>query len=375
MCGSHGTVTDVPFVDLAAEHRELRTEIDEAIRRVIRDGSFILGGDLEDFEREFAAYCGTRHAVGVGSGLDALTLALQARGIGPGDEVITAANTFIATALAVSRVGATPVFVDCDDRDFNLNPGALEKAITARTRAVIPVHLYGQLASIEMILDVARRHDLFVLEDAAQAHGAAAQGRRAGSFGDAGAYSFYPAKNLGAFGDGGLVVTDDAELAARIRMLRHYGQRAKYEHAVVGTNSRLDTLQAAVLRVKLRALDRRNEARRAAADGYRRRLSGLPLVLPRAPEEPGRHVYHLYVVRVAGRDQVKRRLAEAGIQTGIHYPQPIHLQEAYRHLGVGPGTFPVAERLAGEVLSLPMFPSLTDAQIDRVGSALEEALR
>jgi dTDP-4-amino-4,6-dideoxygalactose transaminase len=374
MRGSDNALTDVPFVDLATEHRELRTEIDEAIRRVIQDGSFILGRDLEDFEKEFAAYCGSRHAIGVGSGLDALTLALQARGIGPGDEVITAANTFIATALAVSRVGATPVLADCNESDFNLNPDAVEKAITPRTRAVIPVHLYGQLAPIDAILDVARRHGLFVLEDAAQAHGAGKQGQRAGSFGDAGTYSFYPAKNLGALGDGGLVVTDDDGIAAQIRMLRNYGQRKKYEHAVVGTNSRLDTLQASVLRAKLPALDRRNEARRAAADGYRRRLSGLPLVLPRAPEEPGRHVYHLYVVRVAERDQVQRRLAAAGIQTGIHYPQPIHLQEAYRHLGIGPGTYPVAERLAGEVLSLPMFPSLTDDQIDRVGSALEEAL-
>ena len=338
-------------------------------------GASILGRELEDFEREFAAYCGSRHAIGVGSGLDALTLALQARGIGPGDEVITAANTFIATALAVSRVGATPVLADCDERDFNLDPDAMEKAITPRTRAVIPVHLYGQLASIDAILDVARRRHLFVLEDAAQAHGAAKEGRHAGSFGDAGAYSFYPAKNLGAFGDGGLVVTDDDRLAAHIRMLRDYGQRKKYQHEVVGTNSRLDTLQAAVLRVKLPALDRRNEARRAAADGYRRRLSRLPLVLPRPPEERSRHVYHLYVVRVASRDQVQQRLAAAGIRTGIHYPQPIHFQEAYRHLGVGPGTYPVAERLAGEVLSLPMFPSLTDEQIDRVGSALEEALR
>jgi dTDP-4-amino-4,6-dideoxygalactose transaminase len=375
MCGSDNGVMDVPFVDLAAEHREIRTEIDEAIRRVIEDGSFILGRDLEEFEKEFAAYCGSRHAIGVGSGLDALTLALQARGIGPGDEVITAANTFIATALAVSRVGATPVLADCNESDFNLNPDAVEKAITPRTRAVVPVHLYGQLASIDAFRDLARRHGLFLLEDAAQAHGAAAQGRRAGSFGDAGTYSFYPAKNLGAFGDGGLIVTDDDGLDAKIRMLRNYGQRKKYDHAVVGTNSRLDTLQAAVLRVKLPGLDRRNEARRAAADGYRRRLAGLSLVLPRAPEEPGRHVYHLYVVRVAGRDQVQRRLAAAGIQTGIHYPQPIHLQEAYRHLGIGPGTYPVAERLAGELLSLPMFPSLTEEQIDRVGSALEEALR
>ena len=368
-------MSDVPFVDLAADYRELRAEIDEPIRRVIQDGGFILGRDLEDFEKEFAAYCGSRHAIGVGSGLDALTLALQARGIGPGDEVITAANTFIATALAVSRVGATLVLVDCDESNFNLNPDAVERAVTPRTRAVIPVHLYGRLAPIEAVLDVARRRGLFVLEDAAQAHGAATQGRRAGSFGDAGAYSFYPAKNLGAFGDGGLVVTDDDELAARVRMLRNYGQRAKYQHEVVGTNSRLDTLQAAVLRVKLRALDRRNEARRVAADGYRRRLSRLPLVLPQPPDEPSRHVYHLYVVRVSQRDVVQRQLAAAGIQTGIHYPRPVHLQEAYRSLGIGPGSHPVAERLAGEVLSLPMFPGLTDEQIDRVGSALEVALR
>jgi dTDP-4-amino-4,6-dideoxygalactose transaminase len=375
MHGTDRSVSAIPFVDLVADDRELRPAIDDAVRRVVDEANFILGREVEQFEQQFAAYCGNRHAIGVASGLDALTLALQARGIGPGDEVITAANTFIATALAVSRVGATPVFVDCDEGDFNLNPHALEEAITPRTRAVIPVHLYGQLAEIDAILGVARRHDLFVLEDAAQAHGASKGGRRAGSFGDAGAFSFYPAKNLGAFGDGGLVLTNDDELAARIRMLRDYGQRTKHQHEVVGTNSRLDTLQAAILLVKLRVLDRRNEARRAAADRYQRRLARLPMVLPQPPEEPSRHVFHLYVVRVPDRDLVQRRLAATGIRTGIHYPQPVHLQKAYRHLGIGPGTFPVAERLAGEVLSLPMFPSLTDDQIDRVGAAVEEALR
>ena len=375
MAGDAGRELTIPLVDLVADDRELRADLDAAMRRVVDEGSFVLGAELESFEREFAAYCGARHAIGVGSGLDALALALQARGIGPGDEVITAANTFIATALAVSRAGATPVFVDCSESDLCLDPARLESAITPRTRAVIPVHLYGRLAAVDEIRDVARRHDLFLLEDAAQAHGAAKDGRRAGSFGDAAGFSFYPSKNLGAYGDGGAVVTDDDELADRVRMLRHLGQRTKSRHEVLGTNSRLDTLQAAVLRVKLRALDRRNEARRRSADRYRTRLADLPLVVPQAPLEPSRHVYHLFVVRVAARDLVQQRLAAAGIQTGVHYPRPVHLQEAYLNLGIPPGSCPVAEALSNEVLSLPMFPSLTEDQIDRVGSALEDAFR
>jgi dTDP-4-amino-4,6-dideoxygalactose transaminase len=363
----------VPFVDLAAEHRELRSEIDAAIRRVLDDGSFILGAELSRFEEEFGAYCGRRAAVGVGSGLDALALALEAAGIGPGDEVITAANTYIATVLAISRVGASPVLVDCRQDDFNIDPAALDAAVTRRTRAVIAVHLYGRLADMGPILDITRRHGLFVLEDAAQAHGAVRGGRRAGAFGDAAAFSFYPSKNLGACGDGGIVVTDDEALAERIRRLRNYGQRTKNDHEVRGGNSRLDTLQAAILRVKLRGLDGRNEARRIAADRYRQRLSGLPLVLPAPP--PGResHVYHLYVVRVVDRDRIQRRLGEAGVETAVHYPRPVHLQEAYRDLALASGSFPVAERLAGEILSLPMFPTLSAEAVDRVGDALDAA--
>ena len=367
-------MSKVPFVDLAAELREIRGEIDREIGSVLDRANFILGDEVRGFEEEFAAYCGVRHAVGVGSGLDALTLALQAFGIGPGDEVITAANTFIATALAVSRVGAKPVFVDCAEHDFNLDAAAVEAAITPRTRAVIPVHLYGRLADMDAILEVARRRRLLVLEDAAQAHGAALRGRRAGSFGDAAAFSFYPAKNLGCAGDGGMVVTNDDRLAEHVRVLRHYGQRVKHRHDEIGTNSRLDTLQAAILRVKLPGLDRRNEARRAAAERYRERLSNLPIVLPSPPPEPGAHVHHLYVVRVPDRGRVQTRLGEAGIETGIHYPRPVHLQAAYGGLGLRRGAFPVAERLADEILSLPMFPSLSEAQVERVGAALETAL-
>jgi dTDP-4-amino-4,6-dideoxygalactose transaminase len=362
----------ISFVDLQAQYAALRPELEAAVRRVMERADFILGEEVERFEEEFARYCEGKHAVGVGSGLDALVLALRAYGIGPGDEVITAANTFIATALAISAVGARPVLVDVDPQTYNLDPRALAAAITSRTRAVVPVHLYGQPAEMNAIVQTARRHNLLVLEDAAQAHGARYHGRRAGSLGDAAAFSFYPGKNLGAYGDGGMVVTNDAAVAEKIRYLRNYGQRVKYYHVVRGTNSRLDTMQAAILRVKLRRLDDWNAARRRHAETYARLLAGLPVALPHTQPEC-EHVFHLFVVQVAERDRMQKALAERGIATGIHYPVPIHLQEAYRDLGYPKGSFPVTEAAAERVLSLPMFAELTSEQIAAVAQAVRHA--
>jgi dTDP-4-amino-4,6-dideoxygalactose transaminase len=366
---------NVPFVDLGAQLAALEPELGETVRRVLAGGAFILGPELERFEEEFARYCGVDCCVGVASGLDALVLSLEACGVGPGDEVITAANTFIATVFAVERTGATPVLVDCDPDTRCLDAGAAEAAITARTRVLLPVHLYGRLAAPAEIAELARRHGLAMVEDAAQAHGAASAGRRAGSFGRAGCFSFYPAKNLGACGDGGAVVTGDAELAERLRRSRNYGQAEKNRHVALGVNSRLDSLQAAILRLKLRRLDAWNEARRRAAETYDRLLAEVPGVEapPPTPERTA-HVYHLYVVRVAARDLVRRELAERGVATGVHYPTPVHLQEACRRLGRGPGSFPAAERLSREALSLPMFPEITAEQQERVVAALRAAV-
>jgi len=359
----------VPFVDLASQARELAPELRPVLDEALAGGDFILGRAVERFEDEFAAWLGSRHAVGVGNGLDALRLSLLALGIGPGDEVILPANTFIATAFAVSATGAVPVLVDCLEHGQQIDPGHVAAAITPRTRAMIPVHLHGHPADMDRLLRIAADHGLAVVEDAAQAHGARLGGRACGTFGHAGCFSFYPAKNLGAFGDGGMVVTDDADLAARLRQLRNYGQRDKNEHVAMGTNSRLDSIQAAVLRVKLRHLDDWNRRRVAHAASYDRLLQdagvGLPATLPGA--EP---VFHLYVVRSSRRDALREHLQKAGIQTGIHYPVPIHLQPAYAALGHGRGAFPVSERLAGEILSLPMFPELDDERIRLVASAV-----
>ncbi|HLE36407.1 MAG TPA: DegT/DnrJ/EryC1/StrS family aminotransferase, partial [Candidatus Acidoferrales bacterium] len=305
----------VPFVDLKAQYAAIAGEVEAAMRGVLERADFILGEDVARFEEEFAHYTGAKYAVGVGSGLDALEMVLRAWGIGPGDEVITAANTFIATALAVAATGARPVLVDCDPVTYNISPAAIEAAITRRTRALIPVHLYGQPAEMEAIAAIARKHHLLLLEDAAQAHGALFAGRLAGCWCDAGAFSFYPAKNLGAYGDGGCVVTSDAALAEKIRRLRNYGQREKYYHDTIGTNSRLDSLQAAVLRVKLRHLDAWNAARQAHAAAYRELLTGLPVVLPET-HPLATHVYHLYVVQVEARDAVQKRLSADGVSTG-----------------------------------------------------------
>jgi dTDP-4-amino-4,6-dideoxygalactose transaminase len=361
----------VPFVDLRAQHAPISGEVDSAIRDVVARGDFILGAAVERFEAEYAAFIGTRHAIGVGTGLSAIELALRAFGVGAGDEVITAANTFIATVLAIHAIGARPVFADVVPATYTIDPDAVAAAITARTRAIVPVHLYGQPVDLDAVLAVARRDDLIVIEDAAQAHGARYKGRRAGSFGHAAAFSFYPSKNLGAFGDGGLITTDDDLAAGKLRLLRNYGQRVKYHHAVAGTNSRLDTLQAAVLRVKLPHLDGWNAARRRHANAYAARLA-RHVRTPTAPADV-EHVYHLYVIETDQRDAVQERLRARQIDTGIHYPVPAHLQEACASLGYKAGDFPATEAAAARILSLPMYAELTEAQIDYVTEALAGA--
>jgi dTDP-4-amino-4,6-dideoxygalactose transaminase len=359
------TIDTVPLVDLGAQHDAIRSEIRGAMSAVIDSGRFILGETVADFERAAAEYFGTRFAIGVGSGLDALKLSLMAIGVGPGDEVILPANTFIATALAVSSIGARPVLVDCDGDTLTIDVSRIPGAITRHTRAIIPVHLYGQAAPMDAVQRVASQHGLQVIEDAAQAHGARAAGRRCGSIGDAGCFSFYPSKNLGALGDGGLVVTADEGIDERVRALRHYGQRTAGEHELRGGNSRLDAIQAAVLGVKLRHLERWNGERVKHAARYRERLAGAPVTIPGGVPD-STHVYHLFVVRSADRDRLRAHLAALGVQTGVHYARPVHLTGAYRDLGYGVGAFPQAERAAREVLSLPMYPELIDRQIDRV---------
>jgi len=347
----------VPFLDLRAAHEELRPEIDAAIARVLDSGWYIGGAEVEAFEAAFADYVEAGHCVGAGNGLDALVLALRALGIGAGDEVIVPSMTFIATWLAVSAVGAVPVPVEPDPATCNIDPGRIEAAVTSRTRAILPVHLYGQPADLDPILAIARRHGLRVIEDAAQAHGARYRGRRIGAHGDAVCWSFYPGKNLGALGDAGAVTTNDADLAARIRMLGNYGSARKYVNTVRGVNSRLDPLQAAVLRVKLGVLDAWNDRRRAIAARYGAALAGTGLILPAVPDwaEP---VWHLYVVRSGDRDGLQARLAEAGVQTQIHYPIPPHMQAAYADAGLAPEALPLARAMAAEALSLPIGPQL-----------------
>jgi dTDP-4-amino-4,6-dideoxygalactose transaminase len=362
----------VPFLDLKAQYESIRTEIDEALRRVIERTAFAGGPFVAEFEDEFASAVGAEHAIGVSSGTSALWLALIASGIGPGDEVITVPNTFIATAEAVSFAGATPVFVDVDEKTYTMDPGLLARAITPRTKAVIPVHLFGQTADMDAITQVARDHGLLVIEDAAQAHGAGYMGRHAGSMGDAAAFSFYPGKNLGAFGEAGAVVTNDAALAERVRMLRDHGQERKYCHCMIGWNARMDGIQGAVLTVKLRHLWRWNDARRARASAYASALEGASGIVVPVEASGRRHVYHVFAVRVAGRDSILEALKARDIHCGIHYPVPVHLQGAYRDLGLEEGSFPVAERCAREFLSLPMFPELTNEQVAFVA---EEVLR
>ena len=361
----------VPLVDLAAEYKMFEAEVNDAITGVLRKTDFILGRELALFESEFGSFCEAKHAVGVDSGLSALELILRAYGIESGDEVITPANTFIASALAISSVGATPKLVDADPNTYTIDVAALESAITRRTRAIMPVHLYGHPADMDSILEIAQKHGLPVIEDACQAHGARYRGKRVGSLGNAAAFSFYPAKNLGAYGDGGMVVTNDAKIAQYVEMARNYGQREKYYHAVRGYNHRLDTLHAAVLRIKLRRLDQRNAVRRDHARLYQHLLQNTGVVLPViTPEvEP---VWHLFVIRVEQRDALRKSLADRGISAGIHYPIPIHLQEAYRDLGHKKGDFPVTEDCAERILSLPMYSELTEQMIEYVAEAVCE---
>jgi dTDP-4-amino-4,6-dideoxygalactose transaminase len=362
----------IPFLDLGAAYREIQAELESAVLASLRSGWYIGGQDVEAFEREFAAYTATQHCVGVANGLDALHLALRAMDIGAGDEVIVPSNTYIATWLAVSQCGAVPIPVEPLEATYNLDPGRIEAAITPRTKAILPVHLYGQPADLDPILSVARKHGLRVLEDAAQAHGARYKGKRIGGHGDVVAWSFYPGKNLGALGDAGAVTTNDPEIADRVRVLRNYGSRVKYVNEVKGCNSRLDPMQAVVLRIKLRHLDEWNARRTAIAARYTAELAGTGLVLPEAPEwaEP---VWHLYVVQHPERDGLQKALQEAGIGTQIHYPIPPHLQEAYREAGYAAGRFPIAESMANRVLSLPMGPQLDDAGVTAAIVALKTA--
>jgi dTDP-4-amino-4,6-dideoxygalactose transaminase len=363
----------IPLVDLKAQYAAIRTDVDAAIQRVLDSAGFILGAEVRQFEEQYAAYVQASDAVGVASGTAALEMALRACGVGAGDEVITTAHTFIATAEAISHVGAVPVFADIDPATYNLDPEAVEARITPRTRAIVAVHLYGLPAAMDELSDIARRHGIRLIEDAAQAHGAEYHGRRCGSIGDIACFSFYPGKNLGAYGDAGAVTANDADLIAEVRLLRDHGRTTKYEHSVVGLAERLDSLQAAVLGAKLPHLEGWTEARRAHARSYREQLQGVVI----CPEEPAdvRHVYHLFVVRVDRRDDVLAHLAATGISAGVHYPVPLHLQPAYRSLGYAVGDLPHTERAASEVLSLPMYPELTQEQIRYVVEQVSRSVR
>lgn len=355
----------IPLVDLLAQYASIQPQIDEAIRRVVSSAGFIMGPDVAAFEEEFALWCAVPHCVGVGSGTAALELTLRAFGVGPGDEVITVAHTFIATAEAISAVGARPVFVDIDPLTYNMAPDAFEAAITVRTRAVMPVHLYGQPADMARICAIAAQHDIRVIEDAAQAHGATWQGIPVGSWGDAACFSFYPGKNLGAYGDAGAVITRSAEIAAQVKSLRNHGRRSKYVHDQVGFGHRIDTLQAAILRAKLPFLSQWTEARRRLAARYGELLANSGVILPHVAQEAS-PVWHLYVIRTPERDALLAELERQGIGAGVHYPVPLHLQPAYADLGYGKGALPVTEEVAATCLSLPLYPEMSDAQQDRV---------
>lgn len=363
------TPVKVPYLDLRAQYHGIKSEIDAAVAGVLESGQFVLGSEVASFEREFAGYCGARDCVALNSGTSALHLALLAAGVGPGDEVITVSFTFVASIAAILYAGARPVLVDIDPRSFNLDPNAIEAAITSRTRAILPVHLYGQPADMDPILEIARRHNLRVIEDAAQAHGARYKGRPAGTLGDLACFSFYPTKNLGAYGEGGAVTTNNPEFAQKVRMLRDWGQDRKYHHLLRGYNYRMEGLQGAILRVKLRHLDRWTEGRRAVAQAYNESLADCGLQLP--VEMPyARHVYHLYTVRAEDRDALQQALLAEGIQTAVHYAIPAHLQTAYADLGYGPGAFPQAEAAANSVLSLPIYPEMSRNQTELVARAM-----
>lgn len=365
----------VPFLNLRAAHDPLKAEIMAAIQQVIDSNAFAGGPFVAKFDEEFAAYCHTKFSIGLGHGTEALWLPLLALGVGPGDEVITVPSTFMATAEAISYCGAKPVFVDIEDTTYTMNPALLEKAITPKTKAIIPVHLFGQVADMDPILEIANRHGIPVIEDACQAHGAEYKGRRAGSIGVAGAFSFYPGKNLGAMGEAGATTTNDSELKKKVETLRDHGQAKKYYHSMIGWNARMDGMQGAILSIKLKHLDRGNEGRRTNAALYQKLLAGENnIIVPQ--EAPGRkHVYHLFAIRTKNRDAVIDALAKRSISCGIHYPIPVHLQDAYKHLGLGRGSFPVSERCADEFISLPMFPELTSDQVETVVRELKLAVR
>jgi dTDP-4-amino-4,6-dideoxygalactose transaminase len=363
----------VAFVDLYAQHRDIEEELVEVFRRVLRKSSFILGPEVVAFEQAFAQYVGAKECLAVNNGTTALQLVLEALEIGPGDEVITVANTFIATAEAISAVGARPVFVDADPVSYTMDPQQVEAAITPKTKALLPVHLYGQSVDLDALMAIAKRHNLYLVEDACQAHGATYKGKRVGAFGIAGCFSFYPGKNLGALGEGGGVVTNDPVFAQKMRMLRDHGSVKKYEHNVPGFNFRLEGLQGGFLNVKLKKLDGWNARRREIAKRYQELLGDAPITLP-SEMGWGEHVYHLYVIQADDREALKQSLNDAGIETGLHYPVPLHLQVAYKELGYEKGAFPVSEHLSSHILSLPMHPFMTDAEVERVANVVLESL-
>ena len=362
----------VPFADLRPMHDELRPELDLAFKRVMDSSSFIQGTEYKEFEKEYASYCGVKYCIGVGNGLDAIYLILRAYGYGKGDEIIIPSNTFIATALAVSYTGATPVFVEPDINTYNINPDLIEKKITSKTRAIIAVHLQGRSADMDIINSIAARHGLKVIEDAAQAHGAEYKGKKTGSLGDAAAFSFYPGKNLGALGDGGCVVTDDEILANKVRALGNYGSDYKYHHVYQGVNSRLDEMQSAFLRIKLKKLDIWNEDREKTAAKYFSGINNPLIILPPESDDVFKHIYHVFAIRCAFRDKLEIYLSERGIETVKHYPIPIHMQEAYRDMGLSEGSLPVSEEISRTILSIPMYYGLTEEQINYVIRMINE---
>ena len=361
----------IPFLDLQAQYETIKNEIDLAVSEVIQSGNFIMGPNLKHFEDEMASYLGVKHAIGVANGTDALVLSLDALGIKTGDEVITTPFTFFATAESISRVGAVPVFADIDPKTFNIDPDQVEKKISRKTKTIIPVHIFGQSANMDAMMQMAEKHDLYIIEDACQAIGAQYKGKKAGTIGNTGCFSFFPTKNLGGYGDGGMVVTNDDEVAEKIKLLRVHGSNKKYYHSIVGYNSRLDEIQAAILRVKLKYIDAWNSARREKANLYNKLLKDTPIATPY--EVPGSyHVYHLYTILAPERDELQKYLQEKGILTGVYYPLPLHLQEVYKYLGYKKGDLPVAESISEKALSLPLYPEISEEQIEHVVSEIIE---
>ncbi|MDA8212052.1 MAG: DegT/DnrJ/EryC1/StrS family aminotransferase [Clostridia bacterium] len=364
---------NIPLLDLKAQYNSIRNEIQEAVSGVLESGHYVLGPNVKALEEEIAAYCGVKYGVGVANGTDALMLSLLTHGIGPGDEVITTPYTFFATAEVVSQLGATPVFVDIDARTYNLDVNQIEARITKRTKAIIPVHIFGQMADMDAVMAIARKHNLAVIEDACQAIGARYKGRMAGSIGNTGCFSFFPTKNLGGYGDGGMVVTNDEVVAEKIRVLRVHGSKPKYYHSMVGYNSRLDELQAAILRVKFRYIDEWNKRRAERADEYDRLFAGSEVGIPYA-EQVNKHIYHLYIISSLKRDQIKAALAQEGIASAVYYPVPLHRQEVYQSLGYEEGSLPVAEKVARETLAIPLYPELTKKQQERIADIVLSAI-